>query len=64
MQLTGQINPEDIAITPNGLRAYFTVGSSSAGAVRGLDTTKNILIGSYIIVGVNTYGIAITPITF
>lgn len=62
--ITVGMSPRYIAITPNGLRAYFTVGSSSAGAVRGLDTTKNILIGSYIIVGVNTYGIAITPITF
>ncbi|WP_304521786.1 YncE family protein [Bacillus toyonensis] len=65
IQVPGQLSPEDIAVTPNGLQAYFTVGSNSVGGhVRVLDTTKNVLIGSPITAGSNTYGIAITPITF
>ena len=54
-------NPEAIAITPDGSRAYVANGLFNSKTVSVIDTATNAVVGAPITVGEGPSGIAITP---
>jgi YVTN family beta-propeller protein len=54
------INPEGIAITPDGTRVYVTNSGSGANNVSVIDTATNTVVAS-VAVGTTPFGLAISP---
>jgi YVTN family beta-propeller protein len=56
--ITGPL-PIDVAISPDGTRAYVT--NNGSGSVSVIDTTTNVTVGDPITVGSWPWGVAVTP---
>ncbi|MFC7650584.1 YncE family protein [Streptosporangium lutulentum] len=53
-------NPQEVAVTPDGTRAYVTNFDGTSNSVSVIDTATTTVIAT-IGVGGNPYGVAITP---